>query len=598
MRSTYLTILLCCPFLCILSPCGRANQSIAWSPCGCGEESYTLTLLGTDGTYEKSPDSATYAKGETVFVQFTPNADKRLTTWTCNPPSHMASGSTADTVTVFITGNTSLRANTTSKYYTLSCSWIPTNGTVALPPGGQGDNDSFTVPNLEYGTVLTLTATPNSGYYAWWQGGGYAPWAGQRYSNSIDVKIEGDVNLAAGFGLLSQYPAMTTLTVNLEGGSGQTFCAGHQNASFTAGPYPYNSVSAPGPSFAYRVAPASGYSLTYVSWKVNNTDQYTTSDIGYGVAANTYTAHLVKKIKLNVETEGQGVVTSPDFYYSWNPQPYGGSGATLTPSVSANQVQMTADACPGWRFDHWKYKNAAGQWVTAGTTETKIIYMNWWTATGQLHVPNGQETFSAKAVFYEGGFDHGEIQMPFRYRTSENGTTNERLRIFRNAAIFDPGLLPTYCCEDHRDPDGNRYQHAHLPHGFPFYHAGDNVEVTVQMSDWAWNYDYANQSRQSGSTFSKNCFAYACDAPTVIFYQAWYNNFTLPSSLGEITSSIRSYGDEGHVIRITDIDNIGTEGNPEYVVSSSSEKNASGGVYAGAWLPLGMQPYGVLRKRK
>lgn len=88
------------------------------------------------------------------------------------------------------------------------------------------------------------------------------------------------------------------------------------------------------------------------------------------------------------------MVTSSNFFYSWNPQPYAltGGGTGLTPSLFANPVQMTATACPGWRFDHWEYKNAAGQWVTAGTTSTKTVYMNWWTGTG-IHVPNGQETF-------------------------------------------------------------------------------------------------------------------------------------------------------------------------------------------------------------
>jgi len=384
--------------------CGQANQSTSWSPCDCDSETYTLTInTGNNGTVAKSPDKASYSKGESVIVSFTPNSDKLFAYWLCSPASHMASNCDAAVVAVFITGNTTLTAITRPKYYTLTCSWDKTKGTVALPSGGQAGDGTFTVPNLVYGSTLTLNATPNSGYYTWWQGGGSAPWAGTRYGNCVDVKIESSINLSAGFGLTSQYPTMNTLTVNTEGGSGQIYSAGCPTASFTSGPYPYNTAIAPG-LFVFRATPAPGYDNSYLTWMAGGAQRYTTNPGMDSIAGGTYTARFTKKIKLNVETQGKGVVTSPSFKYQWNAEPYILQGLTnppatsLTPLVNGNSVQMTATPCTGWRLDHWEYKNAAGDWVNAGTTTYKTIYMNWWTGTG-IHVPNGTETFSVRAIF-------------------------------------------------------------------------------------------------------------------------------------------------------------------------------------------------------
>ena len=53
-------------------------------------------------------------------------------------------------------------------------------------------------------------------------------------------------------------------------------------------------------------------------------------------------------------------------------------------------------------FNHWEYKDAAGQWqTTPGNPLNNMaltIYMNWWTGTG-IHVPNGKDVFVVKAVF-------------------------------------------------------------------------------------------------------------------------------------------------------------------------------------------------------
>lgn len=172
-----------------------------------------------------------------------------------------------------------------------------------------------------------------------------------------------------------------------------------------------------------------------------------------------------------------------------------------------------------------------------------------------------------------------DATMPFKYRNTVNGVTIDGSEAFIGVAYLTTGA---YCAANHRDPDGNKYVHAHLPDHFPFVPSGSTDNVTAQKSDWAWDAYYSSYTRVSGSTFSKNCFAYVAGSPTVMFYDGW-TQFTTNSSQCEITTKPKSYGDSGHIIAITA---IYTEFDP-CVISESYEKNASGGVYSHEWLPEG-----------
>jgi len=188
----------------------------------------------------------------------------------------------------------------------------------------------------------------------------------------------------------------------------------------------------------------------------------------------------------------------------------------------------------------------------------------------------------------------GDTIMPAKYRLTKDGATIGPVwRLFKNS-FYHP-TIGTYCADDHRDPDGNRYEHSHLPHGFPFSDGG--TTVTVQMSDWAWDAYYGSSSRLSNSTFAKNCFAYAEDAPTVMFEPGWLA-FTNPSSLKYATS----YGTASHVIRIEAVvfKDWGTIYYCEWVISETTEKNGSSGVYQEFYLPVGHQPewWESVRKHK
>lgn len=567
----------------------HAHQSVEWPLCECDPSPtyYTLTVFSLgNGVVGKSPDKPTYQKGEFVVVSFQADDDHVFESWICDPPSHLASNAEVDTVGVLITGNTTLIAVSGDKHFDLNITWDPSLGTVTMPQGAQGGNGLYT-GQIDFGDILALDATPNTGYYTVWQGqGGSHNWSGERYEDSVDVKIKGSAYYRAKFLPIGQYPgSMNMLSVLADGGTADIFCAGVPTISWNAGNYLSDEAIAPG-LLSFNVSPEIDYVVTHISWEVGGSTKYV---VGSGLSDTTgadYTAHIVKEVKLNIETEGQGVVSSPDFKYSWNPQPYQATGANppataLTPLTTANEVTLSGSPCPGWILDHWEYKDAAGGWVEAQSVPSGSplkLYMNWWNGAG-IHVPNGKGVMDVKAVFSLAGY--GMATMPYKFKFAQSAYLILSGERDFEGVVYDVNL-PTYCCEDHRDPDGNKYQHAHLPHGFPFesYPHG-NAIVTQQMSDWAWDSEYEDKVRQSNSTFELNCYAHACDAPTVMFHNAWLGNFTLPVGPQDVGTAVISYGDEDHVVRITEIVNHGTSQDPDFEIISTSEKNGSGGVYDG-----------------
>jgi hypothetical protein len=222
----------------------------------------------------------------------------------------------------------------------------------------------------------------------------------------VEIVVGGDKSLDAGFLPIEQYPSVMN-SISINGGGDALFIstAGSHDLSWGAGTYPYASSDGPnGFSYAFHVLP--GFAFNYVSWQVGSTRYYATDSArDYTVPPGEYTAHAEALIFLNVTWEGQGVVTSPDFYFGYNPLPlYPMPFATpyfteLYPIVNANDVSMSATACPGWSFDHWEYKDAQGAWVTH-PWQNLTVYMNWWEGTG-IRVPEGVTDFEVKAVFEE-----------------------------------------------------------------------------------------------------------------------------------------------------------------------------------------------------
>jgi hypothetical protein len=176
----------------------------------------------------------------------------------------------------------------------------------------------------------------------------------------------------------------------------------------------------------------------------------------------------------------------------------------------------------------------------------------------------------------------GYTNMPYKFKDVENGDIHSGTYNFANTAYFPTG--EGYCTENHRDPDGNKYGHSHLPVGFPLtitFNGNPNYQVTVTKSNWAWNDIYAGYTPAGDSTFALNCFAYAVNAPTVTFYDGWCAFTNIVPFVSATTMATTS-----HAIK------IGTEETPdEYLcaphdpvyVCSTDEKNASGGTYTKSW---------------
>jgi hypothetical protein len=204
---------------------------------------------------------------------------------------------------------------------------------------------------------------------------------------------------------------------------------------------------------------------------------------------------------------------------------------------------------------------------------------------------------SARAV---GGFE-----MLFLYRNTQDGKTYQGSCPFYNADYSASEDCPV----QHRTPDGQMYHHGHSVERFGNLYArnpddGHNDLVTAQKSDWAWDAFYlvgqvANVYRFSSSTFLSNCYAHATDAPTPMPADGW-TAWTLSSSQCELTSSKKSFKYDGqdHCIVIASIQSYYEDG---CEVTSTSEKNASSGVYVMNYFGMGHEgdPTGAaIRKKK
>lgn len=189
-----------------------------------------------------------------------------------------------------------------------------------------------------------------------------------------------------------------------------------------------------------------------------------------------------------------------------------------------------------------------------------------------------------------------DVTMPFKYNYGGGGLLIEGEMLFNSAGYAGS------CPNNHLDPDGNTYAHGHLPHSFPFYHepfgSGSGIWVTEAHSDMAWDAHYGDgYTRASSSTFVKNCFAHAAVAPVsggpVVMWNAGYNQFTTASSVCENTTKTKSYLPSGDHAVAFSTGPSGLESVP-CIVTSTSEKNASSGVYTREWT---FNPENV-RKRK
>ena len=383
-----------------------------WEPCECEEPEFTLTVGGAGVDPDRitvDPDRALYTKGELVSITYDIPADTRLAYWWVSPNSHLAHYAHDTTIYLYMAEDTVAYASVRSNMAQVL---------VANDNVNAGTVEDVGTGWFVYGSNVTLSATPNDGYEVdYWKAANNR--GTQWRSNEITVKAEGE-NLYTVYWRQTDDDCSYTFhtgEVSVSGdGEAEVFTAASDHLSHLA-PFAHSS-SKTTYYFNAHCRPDPGYDLVYWHWTPPNdnvpryfvgtprTDPTSRYMLGRkslsSLGSTTFEAHLTKTVSLDVEINGQGVVTSPSFKVAWNPQRYEVGthvGAEPEKLVYANAVTMTADPCDGWGFSHWEIKDAGGEWQYAGGNEQLTVFMNWWGEDSLFHIPPNEEMHYVKAVF-------------------------------------------------------------------------------------------------------------------------------------------------------------------------------------------------------
>ena len=261
---------------------------------------YTLTVIAVNGTVLKLPVQTTYNHGTVVNLTATPNSGYAFTSWTGD-----ASGTSAAT-SVTMNSNKTVTANFGINTYTLTV--IAVNGTVLKVPQQTTYN---------YGTVVNLTATPNSGY-------NFTSWTGDASGSSASTSVTMNSNktVTANFTAV----VVNTYTLNVIAVNGTVLKVPSKTD--------YNS----GEIVELTATPAMGY--TFTGWTGDASGLLNpvsvTMNSNKNITAN-FTAIPPNTYSLNVIAVNGTVVKNPN----------------LTAYNSGAIVELTATANSGYVFDSW-----------------------------------------------------------------------------------------------------------------------------------------------------------------------------------------------------------------------------------------------------
>ena len=262
-----------------------------------GGPPYTLVVnVVGGGSVTKSPDQANYSEGTVVTLTATPNLG-----WTFAGWSGDASGSVSPT-TVTMNGNKAVTATFTAPQYTITVSVVG-SGSVAKTPNQA---------TYAYGTVVTLTASPVSGW-------SFSGWSGDASGNTnpTSITVTGDMTVAATF-TQDQYSLVVTVV------GGGSVVKNPDQATYT-----YNTV------VTLTAQPTSGWSFAGWSGDASGTTNPNTVAI---TSNKIVTATFLPQYNLLIETRGSG---------STNPAP-----GTYTYMEGAT-VQVDALPASGYKLDYW-----------------------------------------------------------------------------------------------------------------------------------------------------------------------------------------------------------------------------------------------------
>ncbi|WP_207513237.1 InlB B-repeat-containing protein [Longitalea luteola] len=224
---------------------------------GSTSTSYSLTTNVSPsggGSVSRSPNASSYAAGTVVTLTATPASGYTFTGW-----SGGASGTSA-TTTVTMNAHTTVTANFTSSTgtsYTLTTTVSPSaGGTITRSP----DAASYAA-----GTVVTLTATPASGYtFSGWSGGASGT------STTTTVTMNANTSVTASF---TTSGGGTVLRIDDKSGTGIGYCSanGSRQNSYSGadGGYYVNLSNSSGQGITWAVS--AGSAGTYnIRWRYSN----------------------------------------------------------------------------------------------------------------------------------------------------------------------------------------------------------------------------------------------------------------------------------------------------------------------------------------
>ncbi len=220
--------------------------------------SYSLTTNispSAGGTVSRNPNATTYASGTVVTLTATPGSGYTFTGW-----SGDVTGSSTS-VTVTMNANKTVTANftnSTGTTYTLT--------TTASPSAGGSITLSPNATSYAAGTVVTLTATPASGYF-------FSSWSGGASGTSTTTTVTMNANTSVTANFTTSGGTGTTLRIDDKSGTGIGYCSanGSRQNTYTGadGGYYINLSNSSGQGITWAVS--AGAAGTYnLVWRYAN----------------------------------------------------------------------------------------------------------------------------------------------------------------------------------------------------------------------------------------------------------------------------------------------------------------------------------------
>jgi uncharacterized repeat protein (TIGR02543 family) len=225
---------------------------------GATTTNYTLSTNITPaagGSVTRNPNAASYSAGTVVTLTATAASGYTFTGWSGN-----ATG-TAASITVTMDSNKTITANFTGgggTMYTLT--------TTASPAAAGSITRSPNAASYAAGTIVTLTATPASGYT-------FGSWSGGASGSSATTTVTMNANTTVTANFITSGGSGTTLRIDDKSGTGTGYCSanGSRQNTYTGadGGYYINLSNSSGQGITWAVNAASAGAYT-LRWRYAN----------------------------------------------------------------------------------------------------------------------------------------------------------------------------------------------------------------------------------------------------------------------------------------------------------------------------------------